>query len=67
MGEIVTKTSEEIRKEWPPERVAAHLSRKDIPEFDPEEMGYKPGLSRKYGQPVFLFAEIYSAYMVFLI
>ena len=45
MGKIVRKTSEEIDKEWPPERVSAHLRRKDIPEFDPEELGHKPGMT----------------------
>ena len=35
MGKIVRKTSEEIRKEWSPERVSAYVNRKGIPSFDP--------------------------------
>ncbi|MCL1911323.1 MAG: hypothetical protein FWG13_03870 [Leptospirales bacterium] len=60
MGKIVRKTSEEIDKEWPPERVAAHLSRKDIPSFDPEELGHKPGMTIARGIEEFQAYQKYS-------
>ena len=60
MGKIVRMTSEEIDKEWTPEKWA-ELRKKKIRSFTLEEMGYKPGMTISRGADEF---KEYQEYLI---
>jgi len=58
MGKIVVKTSEEIRREWPPERVRAVLDKARSFPDDITDEDYATGRVRRIGRGFAVIEEI---------